>query len=422
MGPPRRACYLRGVRIGWSWAWGVLALAACAQAPVRQSPAPLPGAGWVSLAHYGTHPVVDTEEQAVVRVGLSADRAAWGLTYHYIERDRLPPPEAVRVEDCVAALAPAPKGAGDAGSIAATLAPSPFRAGWHTLLIAITAPRRAGTRHLLVVSEAPDGALERALAERGARVVPGDVRALAAHLDGGDVVLVGDGAGLGGPDAQPELLARVAAHRARGGTLSVVARLGPGLDDALLDRLALEGGGTHDADVPGEEDRLAERLTRPMGLARAVAQVRFDARRVARWRLVGHESRVAGPAAPPVGGLVPSGEAVYLLFEVKLAQIGEEPLGAFRVDALGVALDATLEGAPPSETHHAVVAIAAFAEKLRGSFWARDIAWQAIEDAVAALASPTLRTELGGIVRRTRSLWDEPAGLERPIGATRWLP
>lgn len=111
------------MRLGWTWAgalaWGVVALAACAQAPVRQAPAPLPGAGWVSLAHYGTHPVVDTEEQALMRVGLSVDRAAWRLAYHYIERDRLPPPEAVRVEDCVAALAPAPEVAGDAPSMRA---------------------------------------------------------------------------------------------------------------------------------------------------------------------------------------------------------------------------------------------------------------------------------------------------------------
>jgi len=399
------------------------ALTGCASSPVRQAPALLPGGGWVSLAHYGTHPVIDTEEQAVVRLGLSADRASWALVHHYIERDRLPPPEAVRVEDCIAAMAPAPISSGDAPSIATTLAPSPFRPGWHTLLVAVATPgREAPRRSLEVVSATPDGALEQALTERGAAIRRGDGAGLADHLGGGDVLFIGDGAGLGGVDAQRALLDRIASHAGRGGTLSVVARLGPGMDDALLDRIAMEGGGTHDVLVPGEERRLAERLTRPVGLARTLASVSFDARRVTRWRLIGHESRVAGPPARPEGGLVPSGEGVYLLFEVKLAPGRSGPLGTVRLSASDVQREATLEGGPPGHAHHAVVAIAAFAEKLRGSYWARDIAWGAIGDAVDQLASPALRESLGPLVRRAQALWAERPGLERPTGALRWLP
>lgn len=422
MPPTGRPCYGWPMRRWWFHAWWVTALAACGQLPLREAPATLPGGGYVSFAHYGTHPVIDTEEQALVRLGLSADTASWALVHHYIEGGRLPPPEAVRVEDCVAAMAPAPR-AGEALELAVTLGPSPFRAGWHALVIAVPAARREGpTRTLTVVSEAPDGVLERALAERGASIVPGDVRALPEALaSSNDVLLVGDGAGLGGPDSQGALLAQVAARRAQGATLSVVARLGPGMDDALLDQLAMAGGGTHDVLIGGEERHLASRLTRPIGLGHVVASVRFDPSRVTRWRLVGHESRVAGPAVRPRGGLVPSGGGVYLMFEVKLAP-GDGALGTAHVSADEGEVTAPLAGLAPSEAHRAVVAIASFAEKLRGSFWARDITWEAIEREVAALDAKALRDELGELVRRARTMWSEGTGLERPVRATRWLP
>lgn len=388
---------------------------------MSEAPAPLPGGGWVSLAHYGTHPVVDTAEQATLRVGLSADRASWALVRHYLARGRLPPPEAVRVEDCLVAMAPVPRSAGGALAIATTLAPSPFRAGWRTLVIAITAPVRATPRSLVVVSATPDGPLERALAERGAAVQPGEGLAFADHLGTGDLVFVGDGGGLGGPDAQRALLDRVAAHAELGRTVSVVARLEPGMDDALLDRIAMAGGGTHDVLVPGEERSLAERLVRPVGLARAIASLRFDPGRVRRWRLVGHESRVAGPVARPEGGLVPSGDGVYLLFEVELTP-GDGALGTVRVSAFDTAREAALEDGTPDAPHRAVVAIAAFAEKLRGSFWARNIAWEEIAREVDGLDSPALRAELGALVAQSQALWAEGPGLERALGATRWLP
>jgi len=255
--------------------------------------------------------------------------------------------------------------------------------------------------------------------------VTGGAESVPAELEGDAHVLwVSDGAGLGGADAQAPLIAAARQHHARGGVLSVVARVVPGLDDALLDQVAQEGGGSYDALVPGEERHLAARLLLP-GVTHALAEVRFDASAVSRWRLVGHESRVTRPPLVPEragGGFIPAGDGVHLLFEVKLAG-GPRSLGSVRVQTAEAAVAASLDPAPADDVHHAVVAIAAFAEKLRGSYWAKDIAWEQLERAIGALPSPALKSELGDLLSRARALWSaSPIGIERPLASTRWLP
>ncbi|MFO0746719.1 MAG: von Willebrand factor type A domain-containing protein [Myxococcota bacterium] len=280
-------------------------VAACAAAPVSE-PRALPDRGYAAFAHYGTNPVVDTEEEPEVRVGVAADRASWTLVHHYMDRGRLPPPEAVRVEDCVAAMAPpaASSAGASAMAVATRMAPSPFRAGWSVLVVTIAAPRDAdrAADDVVVVSEEPDGAFERAMAARGARVFAGDASALGAALIEGERAVLSDGAGLGGPDAQarcwPGWRARASAARSCVGGRTRAARL---RRRAARSVTAQVGGGIYD--VPLDDPaRPATRRARPSawrdhsGLSDVVATLRFDARRVTRWP-VGYESRSTGAAA-----------------------------------------------------------------------------------------------------------------------------
>ncbi len=406
----------------------LLALAACGHA--GQAPASLPEGGYIALAHHGTHPVIDTEEEAGVTLGLSTDRASWALVHHYLTRGALPPPEAIRVEDCVTAMAPPPPRTTRPLALGATLAPSPFRPGWHTLVIALAAGPAARTSPPTIVSSTPEAPLERALAAAGAPIAVGTARELAATLSAAEeVIFIGDGAGLGGPDAQAPLLAEVARFRARGGVLSVVGRLAPGMHDALLDRLALSGGGTHEIDTPAEASHLAAALMRAPALTATVASVRFDPARVLRWRLIGHESRVTRPTAAaldPIGGLVRAGDGVHLVFELKLADTPDASpaaLGVVRISTTRTATSLDLAPSPADPRHRAVVLVAAFAEKLRGSYWAHAIAWPALARELATLGSPALRDELGALIDRARALTTTDAhGLERPVGAVHPMP
>ena len=406
-----------------------LLLTACGSYAKPVVEATVPGGGYAAFAHYGTNPVIDTAEEASVRVGLSADRASWMLVRHYLDRGVLPPPEAVRVEDCVAALAPGVQTRVVRAS--ATLAPSPFRDGWSVLVITVAAPRDDRREPPLVVSNDPHGALEQALVGLGARLYGGDATALPSALQAAErLVLVSDGAGLGGPGAQAALLDAIAEDHAAGASVSVAGRIGPGLDDALLDRIAEAGGGSYDLIVSGEERQLAARLLRPVALDDLVAEVRFDPARVERWRLVGHESRVvrARRGVRPTGGLLPAGEAIDVLFEVKLRGPSGS-LGRAHVSARDVNMDVALPWDPndwdpndSSDRQRAVVVIAGLAEKLRGSFWAKDLAWESLSAEVARLASPALRDELGDAISKARALWTADLRSERAVEVLRGLP
>ncbi|MBL8788069.1 MAG: von Willebrand factor type A domain-containing protein, partial [Deltaproteobacteria bacterium] len=288
-------------------------LAACGSAPPRDQPGivALPGGAHAAFAHYGTNPTVDTAEEALSRVGLGADHASMAIVRHYLGQGVMPPPEAVRVEDIVAAsLAPMIVGQparpsigidgqpgsarpsigidGQPGSarpsigIEVALVPSPFRKGWHALVVAVTPAARVPEAPPVVVSSTPHDPLALALMARGARLEVGGIPALRRLLDPASrarLVLIDDAAGLGGVEAQGPLLAEVARWREGGGVLSVVECLGPGTDDALLDRLAQDGGGLHEvvlAEDLADSARLATlaaRLSAPIGLRAATAEL-----------------------------------------------------------------------------------------------------------------------------------------------------
>jgi len=124
---------------------------------------------------------------------------------------------------------------------------------------------------------------------------------------------------------------------------------------------------------------------------------------------------------------------VFLYYEVKV--IAAAPLGEARVTAQEASASTRLESTshPVRDSRaHAVVAVAAFAEKLRGSFWVKDLGWEAIATQIARWAS-----SLSDLVARARALdtatlppgpHSHPTGSagsigqESPIRATRPLP
>lgn len=417
-----------------------VALGACAAAPPVASP--VPDGGYAAFSHFGTNPVVATTEERGARVGLAASHASLALVRHYLAHDVAPPPEAVRVEECATGLVDVAPGAAPRGapegtwSVETSLAPSPFRVGWSVLVATVRAPDPASSRPtaspLVVVSDAPDGPLERALAARGARLVEGRATALPTALQTAErAVFVGDGAGLGGPDAQRALLAAVADLRARGAILSVVARIGPGLDDALLERLATAGGGVYEALSPTAPDGvapLADHLARAPGLTDVVAALRLDPARVARWRLVGHEGRAAraGAEVPIGGGLLAVGDAVDLVVELEVRP-GADPLGRLRVTATEGTRDVAIADPPsgnstPSARHRAVVVASALAEKLRGSYWMKDLAWDALLTELARVEPAAVRQRLLDLATAARAHLSESSTRELPITTLRRLP
>lgn len=354
--------------------------------------------GYASFEHHGVHPVVDAAEERVATVGLSRDHASYTIARHYLEAGRWPPAAAVRVEDFLAALA---NGAGsevETSWLESSIRPSPFRAGWHVLVLRISAARLGwapeGGRPIVVSDR--EGGLERAFAKRGTPVRRGGL----ADLDHeGPVILVSSGAGLGGPEAQGGLLSRAAERRPRW-PISVIGRLEGGLDDALLDALAGAGGGTYEVVRPDDDgafDGLVDRLLRPVLAMEARLEVGFEGAR--RWRLIGYESTSPAPWSGEVRGASLTGDAVYVVFELDLGRQDGTAAVPSSGRSDGASVDAgaeklatvALEARPPGREasrrmgpvalrpraggalHDRVVLIAMTAEVLRGSYWSKDV-------------------------------------------------
>lgn len=102
--------------------------------------------------HYGVNPFVDPRDDRFATFALDVDNASYALTRAYLERDELPPPAAVRVEEFINALeqdyappeAAARVQAADSDEMPALAvrldaAPSPFGAGLVLLRVGIKA-------------------------------------------------------------------------------------------------------------------------------------------------------------------------------------------------------------------------------------------------------------------------------------------
>jgi Ca-activated chloride channel homolog len=259
---------------------------------------------------------------------------------------------------------------------------------------------------------------------------------LRAHVD--RVLLCSDGLANIEANEADRLLAAVADRARRGISLSTVGVGMGSFNDALMEELALHGNGRY-----AYVDRLSdarrvfvENLTGTLQVVGydAKVQVEFDRRLVARYRLLGYESGVLGTdqIEPDRGdeGEIGAGHSVTAIYEIQLregatelidAQLELQSLGTLRLryrkpteatmHRLEHPLPSSLVRASPTEASPATqlsIVVAAFAEKLRGSYWIRSTSWDAIVALFDALP-PELHenhevAELGTLIRKAARL------------------
>lgn len=244
-------------------------------------------------------------------------------------------------------------------------------------------------------------------------------------IDGGinRVLLYSDGVDTAGPTAAEELLAHVAESAARGISISTIGVGVENYDDVLLEQLADKGNGKYEyVDRFGEAERvLLQNLTGALQVVArdAKLQVEFDPQVVARYRLLGYENRGlssdAFANASTDAGEIGAGHAVTALYELQFRPGQAERFGTvrlrYRLPHTGLlreaesrlastSLRAAVGEASPA-TRVAIV-VAAFAEKLRGSYWVRELGWPQIQELYAGLPADWLRrrevAELGALI------------------------
>jgi Ca-activated chloride channel family protein len=242
------------------------------------------------------------------------------------------------------------------------------------------------------------------------------------------VILCSDGVANNGITDADGIWARVKAQAARGVTLTTVGFGMGNYNDVLMERLAQVGEGNY-----AYVDRIAEArrifVQNLTGTLQVVAkdvklQVEFDRQAVARYRLVGYENRMLTKeqfADDRVdAGEVGAGHAVTAIYEVKLREPGES-FGTLRIRykapeggdsrlmektlPSNVLRPAYGRAAPPTRLSYVA---AAFAEKLRGSYWVRTLSYEQLYSLWEEIGEP-LRArpdvaELGALIRKAQAL------------------
>jgi Ca-activated chloride channel family protein len=210
------------------------------------------------------------------------------------------------------------------------------------------------------------------------------------------VILCSDGVANNGVTTADGIFARVKARASEGITLSTVGFGMGNYNDVLMERLADQGDGNYAyVDRLEEAKRIfVEQLTGTLEvIAKDVKlQLEFNPAAVERYRLIGFENRMLDKrdfANDKVdAGEIGAGHSVTALYEVKLKTRDVARLATFRArfkqpDGHTSAL---VEKALPmsivrddlkSATGPARLSLVAagFAEKLRGSYWARNLKW-----------------------------------------------
>ncbi|NMO14446.1 DUF3520 domain-containing protein [Pyxidicoccus fallax] len=255
----------------------------------------------------------------------------------------------------------------------------------------------------------------------------------ASHLlEGGinRVILCSDGVANNGVTNADGIWARVKDYAERGITLSTVG-FGMGhYNDVLMERLSHVGEGNYAyVDRLEEAHRIfVQNLT---GTLQVVAkdvkvQLEFDPRAIARYRMVGYENRILAKAQfaddSVDAGEVGSGHTVTAIYEVKLrgeaavedfatlrlrykAPEGGSSREVVKVLPSRVLRPSYASAAPPTRLSYVA---AAFAEKLRASYWMRPLTWEQLISLHEGVGEP-LRgradvAELGSLIRRAASL------------------
>lgn len=262
------------------------------------------------------------------------------------------------------------------------------------------------------------------LAYRMAAAMPGP-----AHTK--RLVLCSDGVANVGLTDGDAIVQAVRREAAQGVTLSAVGFGMGNYNDALMERLAQLGDGNYAyVDRESEAKRVfVEQLTGTLELVAADTklQVELDPRYVLRYRLVGYENRMMAARDfrddTKDAGEVGAGHAVTAIYEVKLApavprdaQLGVVRLrykapGARTAQELERPISAAIVRGALADASPAVrlsVAAAGFAEKLRGSYWARGWTYPALGQVLAGLP-PAWRAradiaELASLVVRAEQL------------------
>jgi Ca-activated chloride channel homolog len=252
---------------------------------------------------------------------------------------------------------------------------------------------------------------------------------------GARLILFSDGVANTGVTSADGIFARVEAQAKAGVPLTAIGVGMGNYNDVLLERLAARGGGSyHYIDGLREAERVFS--VGAVGLLETIArdvkiQVAFDPASVVRYRLLGFENRRLETEDfeddSVDGGAVGAGHAVTALYEVRFrdAESRPESFAEVRVRYKAPETDASrlIARQIPTAVIRASVSeassparlslvAAAFAEKLRGSYWVRNLAY----DDVLALfdgLSPALRDredvrELRALLETARRLDGRP--------------
>ncbi|MCA9707891.1 MAG: VWA domain-containing protein [Myxococcales bacterium] len=245
------------------------------------------------------------------------------------------------------------------------------------------------------------------------------------------VILASDGDFNVGPSSQGELVDLIERKRESGVFLSVLGFGTGNLNDAMMEQVADHGNGNY-AYIDNEQEArrvLVEQANATLvPIAKDVKlQVELNPAVVEAYRLLGYENRRLEAQDfnddRKDAGELGAGHTVTAIYEIRL-QPGEHPqLGTLRVryktprasasTALERKLPGTLvrgswaEAAPPTQLS---VVAAAYAEKLRGSYWVRNLTWSEVQGLYAQIdASLRSQPEVGELGR----LIDVAARLDR---------
>ncbi|WP_438616781.1 vWA domain-containing protein [Myxococcus llanfairpwllgwyngyllgogerychwyrndrobwllllantysiliogogogochensis] len=240
------------------------------------------------------------------------------------------------------------------------------------------------------------------------------------------VILCSDGVANVGVSDADGIWAKVKGFAARGITLSTVGFGMGNYNDALMERLSHVGEGNY-AYVDGLKEAHRIFVQNLTGTLQVVAkdvklQVEFDPKDVSLYRLLGYENRMLTKQQfrddRVDAGEVGAGHSVTALYEVKLRE-GASDLGTLRIrykapeggdsKELETKLPITALRAnyarARSTTRLAYVA-AAFAEKLRGSYWTRPLTYASLLELwrVVGLEDRQDVSELGDLIRMAAAL------------------
>ncbi len=395
----------------------------------------------VFVDHWGINPTVATEASPEISLLAVPDRASFVLSRFGLEQGEMPPRGLVRTESFLAAVWAGAAPAGAAPELDFELTEAPWRPGYDLLRIRARAPEPApedtgplvfavavSDRHgrVGVVEGRLDDAMGSVPEQRKVGLVNGELqdkgvslpttnrKFLNKHIDrlqaggplidvlevahraagsDGRVVLYTDGLSDGLVPETGPLLDAVTRRAEAGHRLTVVGVGRTDYDDALLLSLSRAARGPYghvDAQLAAD-DVGPERSVSPL-------RIRFDPAAVDRYRLLGYESRLVSSSSGAGGGQVrvPAGATMDLLIEIKRRpgaplsgsvsvgmEGGEEKDVPFPGGLERVAFDQA-----PADLLLPVVA-AATAEKLRKSYWVRELPWATIRSWMGRLDAET---------------------------------